>query len=199
MARMGAEEIRGGSEHPLRGPRWLAVLLMVALGALVLRALTDRAGSEADAPAPRPRPSPSATAATTAVVNAVTVRQVCEPATDGRTTLDVTFVIENVTTRLLVIDAVTPLLPLDGLRAGGVDYAAGTCERPRPLTGGRVMPPDGGLLVTFHFGLPDTCPQPLPVQATVTVSSTGGFVRDRVSVLNDLGAVAFDTCPTPRL
>jgi hypothetical protein len=61
-----------------------------------------------------------------------------------------------------------------------------------------VVPGDA-LLVTFQSEVTtDECPQPIPVQASVFSESNGAATTSRWPVLNDLGDVPFDTCPTTR-
>jgi hypothetical protein len=130
----------------------------------------------------------------------VSAQDICPASTNRRTTLNVSAVIHNDTTLPEEIEALTPALPLGGLKTTGVSLRSGTCSHPvgkpaSPLH--HVLEPGATALVTLHFTLPRTCPQPLPVELDVTLSITGDVRSEQLRLFNDLGGVTFDSCPSP--
>jgi hypothetical protein len=135
----------------------------------------------------------------------VNLGALCPVVTDHRHTLTLSFTVVNLTaTPVTVVNltatpvtavAVEPSLPLPGLQLTGSSIAGSTCASPAPAPPGGVLDAGRSLLATFHFTLPDTCPQPLPVRANVRVRADEWVTTDQVGLFSDLGNVPFDTCP----
>ncbi|MGC9668683.1 hypothetical protein ACNTMW_19260 [Planosporangium sp. 12N6] len=198
---MDVDEISNGPAHDRR-PGWSrrvpVAVLVVAVGALLLVRWYTQRSVEPHATAPdATAPAPSATARPTRQERYITLGAVCPPVTDGRHTLTVSFTVENVTSTPVTLVGVGPVLPLGLLRPTGSSVTGGSCGSPAAVAPGGILGRGTSLLVTFLFDLPDTCPQPLPVQADIRVKAGGVEVTDRIGVLSDLGGVAFDTCTQP--
>jgi hypothetical protein len=160
------------------------------------------------APIPSPIPSaPTASAAPALPGTYVRVSRICQPVTDHRHVLTLSFLLTNVADVPVTVSAVQPLLPLGGLDTVSIDIAGGTCSAPEVAPAGLDLPIGDSLLVTFRFLLPATCPQPLPVQVRALVvsgpASSGNqpgapgvtTTRNDLPLFPDLGAIPFDSCP----
>jgi hypothetical protein len=129
----------------------------------------------------------------------VSARAICPVSTDHHSTLAITLVLLNDTEVTEHITGLSPALPLPGLVDKGATIRSGSCVAPSGKAAkadGQVLPPGTTILVTLHLGLPATCPQPSPVGLDVTLSIEGNIRSEQLSLFNDLGSVAFDTCPT---
>jgi hypothetical protein len=182
------DEISGGPAGRPRRPWrfWLIATLVAATVAGV--ALYQRGGR-----------SPATTPTTPPPQGRVLVAAVCPVTSDGHRSLTVSFVLRNDTGAAVRIRTVDPVPIMEGLRQVSVTTAAGTCENrgPAPVEG--ALRAGGTLLVTFQFEVvAGTCPQPIPVQVAVQIEARGELTTSQLPVLNDLGDVPFDTCPTTR-
>jgi hypothetical protein len=193
-----ADEISGGSPAP-RPAR--TVLFVLVLAALVIAGVVSlRRGRPEPAAAPTPTPIPPAFSydpgppVVPPPVGALALRGLCAVRSDYRTTLEVEFALENTTAVPATLVSVTPLLPLAGLRVRGTALRGGTCRDRGPARTAGAVPGRGIVVVTFRLGLPPTCPQALPVQATVRDRSARGDLTSQVTLLSDLGGIRFETC-----
>jgi hypothetical protein len=125
----------------------------------------------------------------------VNLGALCPVVTDHRHTLTLSFTVVNLTATPVTAVAVEPSLPLPGLQLTGSSIAGSICASPAPAPPGGVLDAGRSLLATFHFTLPDTCAQPLPVRANVRVRADEWVTTDQVGLFSDLGNVPFDTCP----
>jgi hypothetical protein len=222
--RVTHNEVVGGSAEA-SGSGWV-LIIAVAVAAALISLLANHSSSTAAGPAPAPNPAPallpSATPsavpssapsfsdapaislnATQAVLQQsagfIQVRDICPPSTNRKTTLDISAVLENDTAVPEHIVFLSPALPLSGLKDKGVVIRSGTCDHPIGKgvpASGQLLPPDGVTLVTLHLGLPTECPHPYPVSLDVTLSISGNVRSELVRLFNDLGGVAFDSCPS---
>lgn len=193
-----ADEISGGP--PVRRPARTVLLVLVAVAVIVAGLMGLRRGEPArpvaapTTPAFSYEPEPVPTGLPPAV-GALGLRGLCAVRSDYRTTLEVEFALENSTAAPVTLVAVTPRLPLGGLRVRGTSVRSGSCRD----TGAAVreagaVPGRGIVVVTFRLGLPATCPQALPVLATVRDRAAGRDVTAEVTLLADLGGIRFETC-----
>lgn len=189
--------MRAGTDD---GRRWLiGIVSVLAAGAAVLAL---RGGVTDSDPAPTPTPPLLSTYESPPPVptesprppTALAYQDLCDVATDHRSTLRVVFSLVNTGPAGVTLLEVTPLLPLPRPTPVGTTVRGGACTEPgRPLSGG-VVAPRAQAVVTMDFTLPPECPKPYPVQAIVT-ERVGGVVRTgEVTLLNDLGPYDFDTC-----
>jgi hypothetical protein len=163
---------------------WLAALLVA--GAVAGVALYQRRTA-----APGPVPS------TPAPAGRVYVSDVCRVTSDHHDTLAVPFVLANRTAGTVRILRVDPVAVLPGLRPLSVTTEAGSCDDTGPAPAGGRLAPGDTLLVTFTLqAVGSACPQPVPVEASVQWEADGRTTTSSLHVLNDLGGVPFDTCPT---
>jgi len=159
-------------------------------------------------PAARTTAPPTASAPATATSSFsldqafVEVSEICPPVTDGVHSLVVSFILRNISAVPVAVLSVQPLLPLHGLSAVATDISGGSCARTTGAPAGLALAVGGQVVVSFRFVLPGTCPQALPIQARTQIlvgpaqSAAGpSLVQDDLPVLNDLGAIRFDTCP----
>jgi hypothetical protein len=218
------EVVRGGDDEGGRTYGWFLVVGIAVVAAL-LSLLTHHTKSTASPPAPDPLPTfahsatptpapslaPSASPAaepvdpdpTTAVLRQVTgfvnAQDICPVVTDGRTTMAISFVLQNTTPLVEEIVQVKSVLPVTGSNLRSVALHLGTCAHPGSQAGSpvqHVLEPGGTALITLHFGLPKQCPQPYPVIADIDVSLMGNLREEELRIFNDLGTVKFATCPT---
>lgn len=159
-----------------------------------------RAALPAPSQAPSLRPSQgSAPVATSDYLDrSLDASRVCPVKTDGRTTLTVSFELSNPNPEAITVTLLRPTLPLDGLHPRGTTIRTGRCAHPtgkaKPAAGQRIKAHQT-VLATMTFGLPKECPQPFPVEATVTIAGASGGVTQLMPLLSDLGGVTFATCP----
>jgi hypothetical protein len=148
----------------------------------------------AQMPSPPGQLGPAPTGSLPAVP-ALLVSEVCRPLrTDGRSRLDVTFMLVNSLPRPVTLVRITPVFPLPGLRALSTGYQAGSCSAAGPPQRTGVVRGGGTLLVVLRLALPPTCPAPYPVEAELTERRDGRTVTAGVHLLSDLGGVHFTTC-----
>jgi hypothetical protein len=203
---VGDEVSSGRGGGPRRPPTALLVLLAAAVvvaGVVSLRHGVEPVRPPASAPASSPAvqmPAPPGELSSPATeplpeVPALMVGQVCGPLrTDGRSRLDVTFMLVNTLPRAVTLLRVKPVFPLAGLRQLSTEYRSGTCaDRGPPLRAGEVRA-GGTLLVVLRLALPPTCPAPYPVEVDLTERRDGRTVTAGLHLLNDLGNVHFTTC-----
>jgi hypothetical protein len=192
--------VSGGPGARGRGRPALLILVAVVVAALAVTFL--RRGVEPIQAAPPPIGSPPAL---TPPTPALALGDVCRPVTaTGPYGLDVSFSLRNNSNAPVSLYAVSPELPLAGLKERGYTIRAGRCPatgdvltdsrlgRARPV----VVPPIGWVVATLHFALPDVCPKPYPVQAVVTEMRDPGApsIDTRYPLLNDLAEVSFANC-----
>jgi hypothetical protein len=128
-------------------------------------------------------------------VPAFLVGETCRPPrTDGRTRLDVSFILVNTTARPVTLVRITPVFPLSGLSGLGTEYRSGSCAAPGPLLHTGDVQAHGSLLVVLRLRLPATCPAPLPVEADLTERRDGRTITAGIHLLSDLGGIRFTTC-----
>lgn len=196
-----SDEVSGGP-GPSRGRIVLVVLVAVALAAVAVTAL--RRGVEEPAAAPTPTRSPAASLPPTP---AVAFGDVCRPVrATGSSALDVSFSLRNNGSAPVSLLAVTPELPLGGLKQRGYTIRSGTClPSGPPVTGPtltdsrleRIHPVEiavaGWVVATLHFALPDVCPKPYPVSVVVSEATDPAAppINTHYPVLADLGEVSF--------
>jgi hypothetical protein len=201
-----ADEISGGAgPGPRRGRT--ALLVLVAAAVVVAGIAGLRRGVEPPEGAPpasppvvqMPRLPGQVEPAPTGPLPAVPVLalgRVCQPVhTDGRTTLDVSFTLVNSDDRTVTLVRLTPHFPVPGLRGLSTELRSGSCAAAGPTLRTGIVRGHGAVLATLRLGLPRTCPQAIPVEATLTERRPDGrLVTAGVHLLNDLGDVAFTTC-----
>jgi hypothetical protein len=214
------EVVRGDGEAT--GSSGWVLIIGVAVAAALISLLAHHSTSTATGPQPNPTPAllPSATPsavpssapsfsdapaislnATEAVLaqaaGFVSVRDICPPSTNHKTTLDVSAVLENDTAVPEHIVILSAALQGGGLTEKSVVIRSGTCQHPigkGVAARGQLLVPNSATLVTLHLGLPTGCPQPYPVSLDVTLSIGGNVRSELVRLFNDLGGVAFDSC-----
>jgi hypothetical protein len=205
---VGFEELSQGDDEPPRlNPLALvAIALACVLAGVVVLVFRAPSGPPDPVAGPSPTPQvslsvamPSGSASTLlgSPSQKLDLGRICQPVTDGRTSLDVSFYLVNVSTSAVTLMDVEPLLPLAGLRLRGPNRAGGSCEHPGSEAPGGLLAPGGRQLITMRFRLPKTCPQPYPVQARVRLRVNQMVGTTTVPVYADLGAVEFNTCPAP--
>ncbi len=201
---MSVDEIASEPSSGAWGRRWAVVAVVVVAG-LVWFALSSPPSNPQRGLSGSPIPSTSAPAPEPqrpGVADAELVfGELCSPVVaDDRLTL--TFTLINPTPVDLVLLSIEPDLPSGGLtlEASAIFLDLGPCGRRGgqigSLEGGRV-PAGGVLLATFVFGLPESCPWPIPVGAAVIsrvfdVSQSGS--RYVIPLYADLEGIDFDTC-----
>jgi hypothetical protein len=195
----------GSVAAPARHRPRTALLVLVAAAVVVAGVVSLRRGVQpvqvrppasppaAQMPSLPGQPGPTETLPP---VPALTVAQVCQPPrTDGRTRLDVSFVLVNTLDRPVTLVRIEPVFPLPGLRAVGTEYRAGSCAGPGPPLHTGEVRGGGSLLVVLRLGLPAaTCPGPYPVEADLTERRDGHTVTAGIHLLNDLGDLHFAAC-----
>ena len=191
-----ADEISGGPPVPRPARTVLFVLVAVAVAVAGLVGLRRdepaRPGAAPTTPAFSYEPVPTGPPP---AVGALGLRGLCAVRSDYRTTLEVEFALENSTAAPVTLVAVTPRLPLGGLRVRSTSVRSGTCrDTGAAVRGSGAVPGRGIVVVTFRLGLPATCPQALPVLATVRDRAAGRDVTAEVTLLADLGGIRFETC-----
>ncbi len=120
----------------------------------------------------------------------------CEPVTDGRDQLEVSFTLINVGGEAVDLTYARPVLPLYGLEDLGTTVSLGHCDDPLLSdTPSHLVAPGESVHIRFTLKLPPDCPQPYPVNAEITVSQgSGDDRRFGVGLYPDLGSLAFTTC-----
>ena len=204
MTEPAQDELHGGAERPpLRLPRSVRLVALVAVIALVAYLATR----PHDDPEPAAVPHLSATPPAPADVDVdppplsqpgpFGLEAVCVE-TDHARRLTVLFDIRNGSLSRTTVLQVTPVLPIGGLRPASV--RVGVREPCDPeLAGGRdlLMRPRATVSVRLEFRLPRDCPAPYPVEAEISFVGAGEVPRtQRLHLLNDLGALDFETCQT---
>lgn len=197
-----SDEVSGGPGAPGRGRAAWVILAAVVVAVLAVAAL--RRGVEPPAAAPVPTRSPAALLPPTP---SLAFGDVCQPVrATGPSTLDVSFSLRNNGSAPVDLVAVSPELPLAGLKERGYTIRSGTCAAPgRTLTDNRLgharpieVASAGWVVATLHLGLPDVCPKPYPVAALITESPPdrlGVSMETHYPVLPDLGGVSFPNFP----
>lgn len=195
-----SDEVSGGPVPPGRGRAALVIVAAVVVAVLAVTAL--RRGVEPPEAAPLPIRSP---AASTPPTPSLALGDVCRPVkATGPNGLDVSFSLRNNSNAPVSLFAVSPELPLAGLKERGYTIRAGTCSATgKVLTDNRlgrahpvVVPPIGWVVATLHFALPSECPKPYPVLAVVTEmrDPTAPSIDTHYPLLADLGGVSFANC-----
>ena len=110
------------------------------------------------------------------------------------------FLLFNPTAHTEKIVSIVERLPMGGLTPKGTFVRSGTCTAipgtPRKPAG-LVLKPGAYTVVVMNFGLPNACPQPVPVGATVTMTGSAGPIVTTLPLFEDLGDVQFENCPSP--
>ena len=221
---MSHDEVEHGDEaEPGRSYGWyviIAVAIVVALVSMLGRHHASSAGPTTPLPTLSPLPGPAATssAAPASTAPAITdppttpaaavlegppglVEQgaVCRPIQLTPTSLSVSFLLLNPTAHTEKLVSIAERLPMGGLKPQGTYVRSGTCTAiPGALRkpAGLVLKPGNYTIVVMNFGLPDSCPQPVPVGATVVVTGSQGPIVNSLPVFGDLGDVQFENCPS---
>lgn len=145
-----------------------------------------------------PAPTPTATRAPVVYrpgpLEYLDVALVCEPRTDGRRSLTVSFDLATQGSSQVRVLEVAPLLPLRGLTPSGPVTSGGTCERPGASRAPKTIPIRGARIYTMTFRLPRGCPKPYPVRATYRIDVNGQVMTAEFPVLPDLGMLNFRAC-----
>lgn len=188
------DELSQGSDRmPPRLPRWARLAVEVAVVALVAIVAVGRlvAGSDGE-------PGPGRWRGPDVSVGAVGPEENACVRTDGRSWLDVSFVLANTGNVAVTLQKVWASLPIAGLEPTGATLAGGTCSRRTPVPWHRRLEVGASALVTLTFALPASCPQPIPMEATLTVETDGGQHSTHVvPVLQDLGQLPLVRCHAP--
>ena len=171
--------------------------LVTPLGALVVVALVLVAlGSGHREGQRRPPAGPTAgLPSDVPLPAALVVDGLCTALVEHDTDLVVTFRLLNRGGERVVIDDVSPSLPLGGLQPVEVGYTTGDCLRSIPAAPGVVLEPSEGVRVSFRLRLPPGCAAPYPVAASVDAHSAArGATSASLLVLPDLGALPLPHC-----
>jgi hypothetical protein len=215
--------VRGGDEDGSRSFGWVLIIGLAALAAVVsLLSHHSKPAAEPALPVPTLSPIPAASptasppplgqlvsdvprsthvdpsmAVLARRTGYVLAHDICPIVTDHRTTMEISFVLENITPVRVIITRVTPVLPLKGFRPTGVELQFGLCkDRAKPALLEPRLAAGGAVLVTLSFALPDTCPAPYPILLRVMLTIDGQRRVEDLPLLSDLGGVRFDTCKT---
>jgi hypothetical protein len=175
----------------------LIAAAVVVAGVIALRRGVDPVAVPPPASPPAAQlPSPPGQLAQPAgPLPALALDEVCLPArTDGRTRLDVSFILRNILDQPVTLTEVVPVFPLPGPRGLGTEVRSGSCAAPGAPVRTDEIRGRGTVLVVFRLALPPTCPAPLPVQARVAERRGTHSVKATVPLLNDLGSMRFTTC-----
>jgi hypothetical protein len=187
---------------------WLLIIAVAVLAAIV--SMLSRPSHEQDRVTGSPPPvavqrTPSQAAPTSSVLDDVLSRVsglvaatgVCPVVTDHRTTMTVSFTMQDITPVREVVRSVTSQDQVLGPRATGVSIRPGSCAaasgQPTP-PGNQVLDPGGEELVSLTYALPKTCPAPFPVQVSVGLSIADQPRAEQLVLLSDLSGVSFTTC-----
>lgn len=164
---------------------------MLVLGSLLVSSHTELPKERLDsAPLPLISSSP-------AELQPIALRDTCTVRTDHRNQLTASFWLNNILDEPVLITSLQGHPPLGGLRQQGQALSGGKCGRPGRSHAKSVIEPLGSRLYTVRWHLPDTCPEPYPLQVRVTYQLAGEDLRmsDYVTVLLDLGGIGFTQCP----
>lgn len=180
------DELQHGPDRvPRRLPRRVRLGLDVGvIAAAVLLAGTQLVGGERPLLAPGPE----------VAVGAVGPPEDACVHTDHRSWLEVSFVLANTGNVPVSLRRVRATLPASGLRLTDTSVSGGTCSRLGEPMHSRLEV-GASLLVTLAFRLSAACPQPIPMEATLTVETDNGRRSTHVvPVLQDLGQVPLVQC-----
>lgn len=182
------DELQHGPDRvPRRLPRRVRLGLDAGvIAAAVLLAGTQLAGGE--------RPLLAPVAAPEVAVGAVGPPEDACVHTDHRSWLEVSFVLANTGNVPVSLRRVRATLPVSGLRLTDTSVSGGTCSRLGEPMDSRLEV-GASLLVTLAFRLSAACPQPIPMEATLTVETDNGRRSTHVvPVLQDLGQLPLVQC-----
>lgn len=188
------EELTHGSDRMLpRLPRWARLAVQVGLVALVASVAVGHLAAGSG-----PQPGPGVWRGPEVSVGAVGPEEDACVRTDGRSWLDVSFVLANTGSVAVTLQKVWASLPIAGLEPTGAILAGGTCSRHTPQPWHRRLDVGRSALVTLTFALPASCPQPIPMEATLVVETDKGKRSTHVvPVLQDLGQLPLVRCHAP--
>jgi hypothetical protein len=168
----------------------LGAALVVLLGSLLVSTNTEAPTNFDATPAPLFSSTP-------AELQPIVLRDTCAVRTDHRNVLAASFWLNNILEEPVLITSLQGHPPLGGVRQDGPVLSGGTCRKPGKFNAKAVIDPLGSRLYTVHWKLPDTCPEPYPLQVRVTYQLAGEDLMksDFVTVLVDLGGIGFVQCP----
>lgn len=172
----------------LYGVGTVAVLM---LGSLLVSAKTDPPVRRLDAVPPPVLSTTQFELAPIALLDTCTIR------TDHRDWLIASFELSNILEQPVLLTGLQGHPVRGGLRQTGPARSGGSCARPGKAAARAVIEPMGSRLYTVRWKLPDTCPEPFPLQVRITYQLTGEDLlkSDYITVLKDLGGLGFRQCP----
>jgi hypothetical protein len=202
------DELSGGSSRePLRPPRWVQLVALLAVVLVGGAVALSRAGSDADSGGGTPssrRPADGAPggtppglvvgAGTPPLTGPLLAPDLCV-STDQRT-LTVRFTVRNGSLSRVTVLEVAGRLPIGGLVAAGVRLPASrTCPGVTGAGTDLVLEPGDEVPVALRFRLPPDCPAPYPVFADVSFVGRGETpMTQQLPLLADLGGYDFTSC-----
>ncbi len=168
----------------------IVAVVLVGLGSLLIANGTDATQQQIH-PVPTLSPTPPIES------QPILLDRVCPARTDHRNYLIVSFLVKNVRGTAVRVAAMAGHPPLGGVTQARPTRSGGTCRRPGRAPVRSVIASGGNRLYTIRWDLPDTCPEPYPLQVRVTYQLPGEVVMksDFVTVLVDLSGIGFLQCP----
>ena len=188
-------EGEGTPDDPASSGLRLLLYGVVALVLIGLASLLIANGTEATEQQVHPVPTPTQTIVLDP--QPILLSRVCPVITDHRNYLTVSFQVKNVRDVPVLVTALAGHPPIGGVTQAEPARSGGSCRRPGRDPLKSVIDGGGNLIYTMRWNLPDTCPEPYPLQVRVTYQLPGEDVlkSDFITVLVDLSGIGFLQCP----
>jgi hypothetical protein len=190
----------GGEDSPTEDPPSSAGrLLLYAVAAVVLIVIGSLVIGHGTATSePRPGPSPTRQIPPLPLeAPTLTIENACPIRTDHRNELTMSFALRNISSAEATITGLTAIRSPTGLRQIGPTRSGGSCRRTGWQSARESIASGHARIYTVRWALPDTCPEPDPLQVQVTYYLPHKVMEesDNLTVRVDLGGIGFLQCP----